>query len=112
VETSANIRANAICIAKAPGPELRVSAPSEVQLKGNVVVDGIPLPVDAVNPTSSQHFFCSLTGIEGYLVGTKGAWVGTYLKPRSDGKYAWKLGEGSYPFPWLAPLGATARCAR
>ena len=106
-------RALAQCVAKPPGPELTVSAPNqEVQLRAVTNVGGIPLVGDATSTSTDQPFFCALTKVEGFLNGPDSRWVGAYIKPLSNGAFAWKLGRGPASTYFNNELSASARCVR
>jgi hypothetical protein len=111
LSVSRDVTASAMCVDRPPGPEHTVTGPNqEVQMFGRSASP--PLTISAINSTASAPFFCALTRVEGYFRGLPGQWVGTYLKPQSDGRWAWKLGEGNYSGASQFPVRASARCVR
>jgi hypothetical protein len=111
LSVSRDVTAQAACVDRPPGPEHTVTGPnSEVQLFARS--SSSPLSVTAINSSSSAPYFCALTRVEGHFRGQPGQWVGTYLKPQTNGTWAWKLGQGNYTGASQYPIRASARCVR
>jgi hypothetical protein len=103
-------RGSARCVPKPSVWETTVSGPgAEAQLRGLSSSGNV---IDAINLVTNQSFFCSLTKVQGQLTGPDSRWIGTYVKPLSDGTYAWKLGRGPHSGIFAPALAASARCVR